>query len=337
MIDVQPYLTPYKFGRPVLTGSGRPGAFDRDAVDCPFVFWHNQQFYMLYVGFDGEGYQTALATSVDLFHWEHLDVILRRGAGGSWDAHNSAGTWILRENPLDAPPVLKKWDGRYWLVYHTYPKSGYEAGSGRIGLAWTDDEALLHWQRLPMPILAPEDGADWERGGLYKECLIEHEGTFYLFYNAKNADTRWIEQIGIARSTNLRDWTRNADNPVLRVSAGCWDSGFVSDPCVARHGGAWVMYYFGYDYARAQEGVACSDNLLDWEKHPEPIIRTGAAGEIDVTYAHKPSVITHEGVLYHFYCACRPSQPEDPTVHFGTQFRTITVAASQVVFPPLTE
>ena len=29
------FLTPYKLGKPVLTGSGRPGTFDEKAVDVP--------------------------------------------------------------------------------------------------------------------------------------------------------------------------------------------------------------------------------------------------------------------------------------------------------------
>jgi len=328
-MDIERYLTPYKRGVPVLVGSGEPGAFDERAVDCPFVFRHRDRFYMMYVGFDGVGYQTALAVSDDLLHWEHLSVILQRGEGNGWDSRNVAGTWMLRENRMDAPPVLKKWDGKYWLAYHSYPEDGYEEGSACIGLAWTDDERLLEWHRLPEPILTPEEGADWERGGLYKECLVEHDGTFYLFYNAKNAKTgKWLEQIGVATSKDLRTWTRHEGNPIIRVTPDAWDSKFVSDPCVLRDDGRWVMFFFGYDYKRAQEGVAVSDDLFRWEKHAQPIIAVGAGDEIDTIHAHKPSVVTHNGILYHFYTGCRPYREGDRTRNFGKEFRTICVAAS---------
>jgi hypothetical protein len=52
MPDLDCFLTLYKLELPVLTGSGAPGAFDELAVDCPFVFQHRGQFYMMYVGFD---------------------------------------------------------------------------------------------------------------------------------------------------------------------------------------------------------------------------------------------------------------------------------------------
>ncbi|GGG00088.1 hypothetical protein [Paenibacillus abyssi] len=334
-MNIEPYLTPYKYGKPVLIGSGEKGSFDERCVDCPFVFQHNEKFYMMYVGFDGVGYQTGLATSENLLDWEPIGTILRRNEGSGWDDKNIAGTWIMKENHIDAPPVLKKWDNKYWLVYHAYPENGYEEGSAKIGLAWTEDENLLEWHRLSEPILTPEAGDWWEKGGLYKECLVEHGGTFYLYYNAKNTNEgRWIEQTGLATSKDLQKWERYSNNPVLRVSENRWDLGFVSDPCVLYDTDRyqWVMYFFGYDYKKAQEGIALSKDLLHWEKYPDPIIEIGKEGEIDSIFAHKPSVISHNGVLYHFYCSSRRHKEGDPTVNFGNEFRTITVAASEDIF-----
>lgn len=329
-MTIDAWLTPYKRSEPVLVGSGEEGAFDYHAVDCPFVFRHNGRFYMMYVGYDGIGYQTALAVGDDLLRFEPLSTILRRDEGSAWDSRNVAGTWMLRDNDLHGPGTLKKWNGKYWLAYHSYPGDGYEAGSARIGLAWTEDEELLEWHRLPEPILTPEEGEPWESGGLYKECLLEHEGTFYLFYNAKNqTHGRWIEQTGLATSADLVRWTRHPDNPVLRVTPGAWDGGFVSDPCVLRDGDRWAMFFFGFDYKKAQEGVAYSADLLNWTKHPDPIIETGQPGELDASYAHKPSVIAHEGVLYHFYTACRKPQKGDRTCNFFPEYRTIAVATSR--------
>lgn len=334
-MDITNWLTPFKWGRPVWVGSGNPGAFDEQAVDCPFVFRHRDQFFMMYVGFDGKGYQTALATSDDLLNWQPYGIILRRGEGAEWDKRNTAGTWMLRDSRLHGPATLQKWDGKYWLAYHAYPGEGFESGPASIGLAWTTDENLFDWHRLPEPVLMPDDGADWESGGLYKECLLEHEGTLYLFYNAKNiADPhasgphRWIEQTGYAVSQDMVSWTRMPHNPVLPVSPGRWDSIFASEPCVLHDGRHWVMYYFGFDGKHAQDGIAYSDDLVHWEKYSDPLLSIGQEGEIDSIHAHKPSLISHSGVLYHFYVACRPYQEGDATIIFGKEYRTISVATS---------
>ena len=83
---IQKYLTPYKYTRPVLTGSGIKGAFDEQAVDIPFVFWHDGLYHMRYTGFDGTGYQSALAVSDDLLNWKHKGMVLTRDLdSGRWD------------------------------------------------------------------------------------------------------------------------------------------------------------------------------------------------------------------------------------------------------------
>ncbi len=74
----QGLATPHKLGAMVLSASGREGEYDRVSVDCPFVFRRGDLFYMTFVAFDGTGYQTGLASSHDLVHWEKRGCILRR-------------------------------------------------------------------------------------------------------------------------------------------------------------------------------------------------------------------------------------------------------------------
>ena len=105
---IQKYLTPYRYEKPVLHGSGILGAFDEKAVDIPFVFWHQNKYYMLYTGFDGKGYQSALATSDDLLHWEHKGVILKRNLDSDrWDRIGGAATWMIKESDdFNQIPIL---------------------------------------------------------------------------------------------------------------------------------------------------------------------------------------------------------------------------------------
>ncbi len=216
------YQTPYRLGKPVLAGSGADDTFDCKAVDCPYVFYHDGLFCMMYVGFDGAGYQTGLAVSEDLIHWRKKGVILGRKDSVGWDRIGAAGMTMLRTDyDLRRPPTLRKYRGRYWMVYHSYPEMGYEVGPACIGLAWCDDESLMTWHRLPVPVMSWKTGENWERGGLYKGCLVENAGRFYLFYNAKDrASGPWHEQIGLAVSDDLTHWSRCPDNPSARVSAG---------------------------------------------------------------------------------------------------------------------
>lgn len=314
------YDTPYKWGKLVLAADPDRASFDSRAVDCPFVFHHDGKFHMTYLGFDGTGYQTGLATSTDLLHWTRRGCILRRDPANPITRYNVALNWILRDTRLRSRGDLKKVNGRYLGVFHAYPNPGYEAGPAVIGLCWSAD--LFRWE-IGDICLRPEDGADWENGGLYKPCLIEHRGTYYLFYNAKNREKRWREQTGVATSTDLKTWRRYEGNPIVRTGgAGSWDERFASDPCVMLDGRKWLLFYFGLDaQGKARDLLATGDSPFQMTKADRILIDVGPPGSVDSVYAHKPSVIWHRGALLHYYCAVSGKWPDE--------VRGISVASSR--------
>ncbi len=307
---VDSYRTPYKLNKLVLAGSGVTGEFDVKAVDCPFVFRHAGRFYMTYVGFDGTGYQTGLASSNDLVTWKREGCILRRQPESPVTRYNIAMNWIVRENPMLSKGSLKRVNGRFLGAYHAYPNAGYEQGAAVIGLCWSDD--LYHWE-VEAPCFHPEDGAAWERGGLYKPCLVEYSGTYYLFYNAKTQEQRWHEQTGVATSRDLKTWVRYEGNPLIHNGAqGAWDDRFASDPCVLLDNKEWMLFYFGLDSGgKARDLLATGSDPLHFQKKEEILVDVGPPGTVDSTYAHKPSIIYHDGALYHFYCAVSGKWPDE--------------------------
>ena len=308
--DVAAYRTPHKYGKLVVAASGEAGAFDSKSVDCPFVFHARGRFYMTYVGFDGTGYQTGLASSPDLVSWKKEGCILRRDPASEITRYNIALNWIVRRNELRSAGELQRAGGRYLGVYHAYPNAGYEQGAAVIGLCTSSD--LMEWKIDP-PCLRAEDGAAWEAGGLYKPCLVVEHGTYYLFYNAKNKGSRWVEQTGVATSRDLKSWTRYEKNPIIPVGGpGSWDERFASDPCVLIDGKRWVFFYYSLDAkGKARDLIAVGDGPSTPRKVPEILIDVGPAGTVDETYAHKPSVVWHDGALYHFYCAVSGKYPNE--------------------------
>jgi predicted GH43/DUF377 family glycosyl hydrolase len=317
--QIETFETPYKLGKLVLRATPTTDSFDNRSVDCPFVFHHAGRFYMTYIGFDGNGYQTGLAESYNLTDWQKLGCILRRDPKSAITRFNVAMNWIVRENALHSLGELKKVSGRFLGAYHAYPNPGYEEGPAVIGLCWSGD--LMHWQVDP-PCLQPQDGAGWERGGLYKPCLVEHSGIFYLFYNAKTAGKQWHEQIGVATSTDLKTWQRYSGNPIIANGpAGSWDEKFASDPCVLQAGKQWAFFYYSLDARGKARDLLATGSDLHPHKVPKILIDVGPPGSVDSTYAHKPSVITFNGALYHFYCAVSGAYPNET--------RGISVASSK--------
>jgi predicted GH43/DUF377 family glycosyl hydrolase len=322
------FQTPYKYPQYVLKPSGKTGGFDELGVDIPFVFYHQNQFFMLYTGFDGIGYQSALAVSGDLIHWEHRNVVLPRLKESRWDKISTSCAWMLKaSDDLPELPRLKKVNQRYWLVYNSYPASGYEEGAAEIGLAWCENDDLTQWHRLEEPVFSWKDGEAWERGGLYNSCLLEYNNMFYLFYNAKNRGEGWKEQIGVAISADMRHWERFDKNPVIPVGREGFDSRFAANPYVGRYQSDFICFYFGYDGIHAQEGIAVSQDLLHWTKSGRPFLTHGEKGSIDEIHAHKPCVFYWKGAWYHFYCGVRKLLPNETGGMYG-ESRGICVAAS---------
>jgi predicted GH43/DUF377 family glycosyl hydrolase len=325
----RPWLrTPHKKNELVVCPSYHPGDFDSHAVDCPFLFFHEGRYYMTYVGWDSLGYRTGLASSADLETWHKEGLILDRGPRGSVTEYNAAMTNILRDNELYGPGTLKRVSGRFVGSYHAYPNPGYEAGPAVIGLCFSDN---LHTWEISDPILRPDPQCAWEAGGLYKSWLMEHEGVYYLFYNAKNRTAgNWIEQTGLATSTDLLNWQRSPANPLIQTGPrGAFDDIFASDPCVLHHDGQWILFYFGNcSDGHARDSAAISADLLSWEKTDEVLLDIGAPGSIDATHAHKPGMMAHHGKLYHFYCAVAPLPANFHAAIIPSEIRGISFAHS---------
>jgi predicted GH43/DUF377 family glycosyl hydrolase len=331
-VDIQQYLkslsTPKKLGKLVLAPSYKAGTFDSHAVDCPFPFYHEGRFWMTYVGWDGVGYQTGLASSDDLVSWTKEGLLLGRGPKGSVTAYNIALTSILRENDLCGRGSLKRVNGQFVGTYHAYPEPGYETGPAVIGLCYSDD---LHTWDVRPPVLEPDPAWAWEAGGLYKSWLLEAGGVYYLFYNAKNrTHSPWIEQTGVARSPDLVHWERFASNPVLPIGEpGAFDDLFASDPVVLKYQDIWAMVYFGNcSDGHARDGVAFSSDLLHWQKSGAVLIDVGGEGSLDATHAHKPGIISHDDRLFHFYCAVSPARDRQIGEIEHHEVRGISVATS---------
>lgn len=331
--DVNSIKTPFKVGRLVYGPSLKSGEFDSHVVDAAFTFRWEDKFYMTFIGWDGIGYRTGLASSDDLVLWTREGLIIDRGPPGSVTRNNAALTWILRDNELYGDSNLIMLDGSFCGTYHAYPEAGYEAGPASIGLCHSTN--LRDWE-LEEPCLSSDDidAGEWEKGGLYKSCIVAHENTYYMFYNAKHSDEwPWREQIGLVVSTDLKKWKRAFDHPVIRNgTTGAVDEIFASDPCVVRHQGKWIMFYYALSAdGHARDCVAFSDDLLHWEKMYEALIYPGSPGQVDSVHAHKPAVITKDGILYHYYCAVSPASPGSTGEITHAEHRGIALATSRVL------
>jgi len=319
--------TPYKYGMVLVPEKG-------EKIDNPFVFWHKDSWYMVYVRFDGKGYETRLAKSGDMINWQRLGRILDRAPAGQWDCGQSAGYPVLQDTQWGGSNTLKTYNGKYWMMYIGGAKNGYEPDPLAGGVAWTDDpSAVKSWVRSAHnPVLHPYDPdvRAFEQTTVYHHNAIIDEsrslgGRFVDFYNGKmrfyrdNGQAVNQERMGIAVSDDMEHWRRFGRGAVISdLKSG--QGGISGDGVIQKIGDLWVMFYFGCgwrsDAGGAWDTFACSRDLEHWTTWKgEPLIKPSTP--YDSVYAHKPWVIKHNGVVYHYYCAV------------GNQGRGIALATSK--------
>jgi predicted GH43/DUF377 family glycosyl hydrolase len=311
--------TPFKYGI-VVRGS------EAEKVDCPNVFRNGPHWWMIYAAFGGRGYETRLATSDDLLQWKTLGPILKP-SGSGWDAEQTGGGLALPDYHWNGSWKLQKYEGKYWISYLGGAKPGYETPPLSIGLAATDDPtAQRKWQRaFHQPVLRSDDpDTRWfEHDTLFKSYIIQDASKrtghpFVMFYNAREATNVWTERIGMAVSDDMKQWKRFGDGPIIDNGP---KRGISGDPQVVKIGDLWVMFYFGAFWKpKAFDTFACSRDLVHWTKWEGPHL-VEPSEPWDKTFAHKPWIVRHRGVVYHFYCAV------------GDQGRAIAVATSKDLQP----
>ncbi|MBD1420529.1 glycoside hydrolase family 130 protein [Sphingobacterium chuzhouense] len=306
----QEVKTPYKYGL-VLTPQQKG-----DLMDCPSVYRDGKKWYMTYIVFDGEGYETWLAESTNLLEWKVLGKQMSKEEGDKWDSKQRAGYNALIDIKWGGNYKLHTYDGKYWMSYFGGASVGYEPEPLAIGMAYTAEKPVkpMEWQRLDKPVLTSkdEDVRWWEnRHKLFKSYVVEDKKRntghrFIMYYNAvgdsleNNKPTRWYERIGMAVSDDMKTWKRYLQEPVVHHPVG-----ITGDPMIQRINNTWVMFYFGA-FWKDREGAfnrfAASKDLIHWtDWQGDNLI--DSSEDFDSQYAHKSFVIKYKGVVYHYYCA----------------------------------
>ncbi len=286
-----------------------PGLESFQNTDVPTVYQlpgDTGKWYMSFIAFNGNGYNSFVAESTDLVNWSNPRLAMGFGQPGSFDYGGCVvGAYLYESYDIKAARLLKQRDGKYWTLYGAYPfQTGYESRPGYEGVASSADG--LTWQQAKStPILSVYDPGcgTWEQSCIYQPWLIENNGTYSDFYNAANGGT---EQMGMATSTDLLNWTRYTGNPLVKNANSSYDTGMASDGKVFRDGDHWVMFYFGLGAGGAHIMAAFSYDLMTWKASPLPLYLAGGnPSGLDGTFAHKISLVYNpkNDTYYMYYCA----------------------------------
>ncbi|HET7689342.1 MAG TPA: hypothetical protein VFK41_03120 [Nocardioidaceae bacterium] len=199
----------------------------------------------------------------------------------------------LEETGVDSMPenIIKVGD-TYWLLYASKDGSSYY----RLHLASSSSK---HGPWAPYgsnPVLDVGSQA-WEGFITNGGCILEHEGTFYIFYSSYGGSS---DGVGVATASSVTGpYTKYASNPILEPSVSGWDSLRVQEPDVhVLDDGTWVMAFMAEDDAfpvaeTEKIGIAtASDPFGPWTKSADnPVLDFGDPGEWDAAVVADPSML----------------------------------------------
>jgi len=188
--------------------------------------------------------------------------------------------WVIRDH------AFIKADSVYHVFYTRVPDyfQGSMAGDS-IGHATSTD--LKHWT-MHQSVIAVQSGT-WEAGALWAPFVMEKpDGGYIMFYTG--VDPNCVQQIGIATSDDLFNWTKYPNNPVFRPDTawsgwnpagnciGRWSS--CRDPHIYYEDGTYYMFVtanarVGADTLGAV-GSAVSTDMFNWTDTGPIYIHSGS-------------------------------------------------------------
>jgi beta-fructofuranosidase len=179
---------------------------------------------------------------------------------------------------LQAPRSLGEQLARHWHA--------------SVGHAVSTD--LRSWEVRGTVLEAGPPGS-WEGMAIWTGSVIEHRGTWHMFYTgAKRADPGVEQRVALATSTDLTTWTRHRANPVLELDPRWYERVLYDawrDPWVMRdpagngfHALIAARANDGPEDARGVIGHAWSPDLVAWEVRP-PLSEPGEFGHLEVPQA----------------------------------------------------
>jgi predicted GH43/DUF377 family glycosyl hydrolase len=267
-------------GNPVMSPSvAWEGAGGTNHEDSPTSVLKEDGLYKLwYHGISGTTRQIGYAESPDGLNWTKYsgNPVLAPGPAGAWDA-----------DTVCEPRVIHT--GNQYVMFYTHCE-----GSHGIGLATSNDGKT--WTKYAgNPVLTVGPSGAWDSLQVSWGEVYYDGQRFFMWYPGHDNSANGFS-LGVATSTDGKNWTRSPNNPVMTpppTPLGKGDDlGVESSPSVVRLADTMRVYYGGFRSCcpedttvclatTAATGVANRAPLVD--AGPDQKITFGSAATLDGT------------------------------------------------------
>ena len=226
--------------------------WDSSDVLNPSVILKDGIYYNYYSGWDKTAWRTGLATSID---------------GINWEKYNKNPILDIRENEWDNAYIAANGSAVLFQdkIYYFYQGISQGTTDSKIGLVVSENGKEFE-ERTKEAVLTVGESGTWDSAGVADPYVIEINGTLYLYYLGQ--DKFGVQRLGVAKSTNGKEWIKYANNPVMDVGAkGAFDERGLGEPSVIYQAPYFYMLYTGRDIKEQRNfGIAVSLDGVNWKK-----------------------------------------------------------------------
>jgi len=161
--------------------------------------------------------------------------------------------------------------------------------------------AQTEWTHVvDRPVLEYGAAGEWDDGAVFWPAVIRDGEILRMWYaGGDEVLGSGTVQIGYAWSLGGISWHRYSGNPVL--SAGqSWEAGITVSPAVIKDGNTFKMWYGAASVPPRLIGYATSADGTNWNKHPDPVLQPGPAGDWDSSIIG-PGTVRKENDAYRMW------------------------------------
>ena len=203
-------------------------------------------------------------------------------------------------NAIGSPSVILKND-----TLRMFYAAGAKDSRGRINYAYSIDGTSWTKYNSTKPVLDLGEMGSWDDYFLDTPEIIEDSSGFKLYYFGDTDNFSAGSAIGVATSTDLINWTRAAENPIIGPgNEGDWDGLFIESPTVTFSDGTYYMLYSGIDTTwSVRIGLATSPDGINWTKYAgNPVIDVGVNTSWEGFGVATPSILKTDTGFEMWYC-----------------------------------
>ena len=228
---------------PIFTASTKE-QWDARLRERGWILKSRNQWWLWYTGYDGERSSIkslGLATSKDGIHWTRHP-----------------------QNPL----ISNLWVEDMMVVEHQGTFHMFAEGRGDQSHRLTSKDGV-HWKSAGQLDVRLTNGHPIPAGPFGTPTAYFENNTWYLFYERRDAG------IWLATSKDLKLWTNIQDEPVMTPGPELFDQDLIALNQIFKFQGNYYASIHGasnnHDPRLWASGIAVSDDLIHWKKHPYPL------------------------------------------------------------------